>query len=90
MYIVPAQVLKQEVRIMCEFRIYIESGIAYSRKSMKDLIFSIHQENTNGIDNFIDSRVYEYLDDTGKLNISAIISTDIGPSGELIGYSDQL
>ena len=95
-HLTPAQVLFREARLMCEFRIYQDSYVVFSRKSSQDLIFSPHMNannndstcyNRNGLDRFIDSNeIYEYVDDRlGKLQLSILVSTDIGPMGELIG-----
>ena len=83
----PAQNLINEARLICEFRIYQDAGIAYSRRSSHDLVF-LPSENmtTNGLDRFIDGEVHQYVDSkTGKLRLSVVVSTDIGPNGELIG-----
>mmetsp|Transcript_29304 Transcript_29304/g.41792 ORF Transcript_29304/g.41792 Transcript_29304/m.41792 type:complete len:321 (-) Transcript_29304:195-1157(-) len=95
LHLSPAQVLFREARLMCEFRIYQDSNIVFSRKSSQDLIFMPHNDinnnhsssNRNGLDRFIDSNeIYEYVDErAGKLQLSIVVSTDIGPMGELIG-----
>eukprot|EP01036_Dinobryon_divergens_P026737 gene26737-35417_t len=83
----PAQNLTTEARLICEFRIYQDTAIVYSRRSSHDLVFLPSESmTTNGLDRFIDEEIYQYVDSKmGKLRLSVVVSTDIGPSGELIG-----
>lgn len=83
----PAQNLATEARLVCEFRIYQDTAIVYSRRSSHDLVFLPSESmTTNGLDRFIDEEIHQYVDNKmGKLRLSVVVSTDIGPSGELIG-----
>jgi hypothetical protein len=87
LHISPAEKIKDEAKLMIEFRIWKCSSIVYSRKSTRDLVFYPSEEKVNGLDRFLSSMEMNSMVEDGKLLMSVVLSTDIGPSGELIGCS---
>ena len=103
MHLSPAQELSSEARLMCEFRVFHNSSIVYSRRSSHDLVFpplsstssdrsgSDNNISVKGLDRFIGDEIYQFVDPrVEKLHLSVVVSTDIGPRGELIGCSTPL
>jgi len=82
-----AEPLPADIRVYCKYRIHdpVTEQVLLTQVASTNYTFRSDDQTTAGIDNFIGPEIVNYLDGFKKLLVSVVLSTELGPRGEMLG-----
>lgn len=82
-----AEPITRDVRVYCKYRIHdpTTEQVLMTQVAESNYTFRAEDQTTAGIDSFAGPEIVNYLDGFKRLLISVMMSTELGPQGEMMG-----
>eukprot|EP01032_Pedospumella_encystans_P012754 gene12754-14730_t len=82
-----AETITRDVRVYCKYRIHdpTTGQVLMTQVAESNYTFRAEDQTTAGIDSFAGPEIVNYLDGFKRLLISVVMSSELGPHGEMLG-----